>query len=77
MLSMRLETTIVEVNIMAKNHYRSIRLRNNAGMDFPVCYSRADILDTEKGNLKTTCELSKVTCMNCKRIVGKYGKNNL
>ena len=62
---------------MAKIHYRSVRLRNNAGMDFPLCYSRADILDTEKGNLKTTFELSKVTCMNCKRIVGKYGKNNV
>jgi hypothetical protein len=39
---------------MKKIHYRNIRLRNNAGMDFPECYAHAELLDCDKGRLITT-----------------------
>lgn len=32
-------------------HIRDIRLRNNAGMDFPVCYASAELLDLDKSRL--------------------------
>ena len=48
-----------------KVHLRSIRLRNNAGMDFPECHSNAKLLDLNKARLATTGELEKVTCKRC------------
>jgi hypothetical protein len=46
-------------------HARSIRLRNNAGMDFPVCYSGAKLLDLDKSHLFTTGDKSLVSCRRC------------
>jgi hypothetical protein len=48
-----------------KTHLRDIRLRNNAGMDFPVCQAGARLLDTDKGRWPTTGEWSAVTCLKC------------
>jgi hypothetical protein len=50
-------------------HFRNIRLRNNAGMDFPECYARAKLLDTDKGRLPTTGDQSKVTCERCRKSI--------
>lgn len=55
-----------------KTHMRSIRLRNNAGIDFPVCYSRAKLLDLDKSALPTTGEASECTCKRCMAACLKY-----
>jgi hypothetical protein len=49
-----------------KTHLRDIRLRNNAGMAFPVCYAGAELLDVDKGHLPTTGEFADVTCEHCR-----------
>lgn len=54
-----------------KMHMRDIRLRNNAGMTFPVCYASAPLLDTDKGSLPSTGELAEVTCKHCQRMFRK------
>jgi len=48
-------------------HKRSLRLHNNTGMNFPVCFAGADKLDTSKSKLTTAPEWASVTCTNCKR----------
>lgn len=48
-------------------HFRSIRLRNNAGMDFPACYANATLLDLDKGRLATTGNKEEVTCKKCQK----------
>lgn len=50
-------------------HKRSTRLFTNAGMDFPVCYAYAKLLDTDKGRLPTTGDGSKVTCKRCLKFM--------
>lgn len=49
-------------------HFRSLRLRNNAGMDFPACYANAPLLDVDKGRLQTTGDPALVTCKRCLRL---------
>jgi hypothetical protein len=54
-----------------KVHMKDIRLRNNAGMDFPVCYAgggKQGLLDLDKTHLPTTGRLDECTCERCKRI---------
>jgi len=51
-------------------HKRSIRMRNNAGIDFPVCQIK-DVLDLSKTSLATTGDKEKVTCKKCKSIINK------
>ena len=53
---------------MKKTHYRDLRLRNNAGVDFPLCYADAPLLDTAKSYLPTTGRLDSVTCKRCLAI---------
>jgi hypothetical protein len=50
-------------------HFRSIRLFNNAGIDFPVCYAGARLLDLDKSRLPTTGDANKVTCKRCQRRI--------
>jgi len=57
---------------MAKVHKRSIRLRNNAGMDFPVCYAHAELLDLDKSRLATTGDNAKVTCKRCRSAIKNH-----
>jgi hypothetical protein len=52
-----------------KTHYRDLRLRINAGMDFPACYAGARLLDTDKGRLPSTSEPARVSCLKCRRIM--------
>jgi hypothetical protein len=47
-------------------HLRDIRLRNNAGMDFPTCESTRKILRTES-TFETTGDIKQVTCERCQR----------
>ena len=47
-------------------HLRSIRLMNNAGINFPLCYSRARLLDLDKSGLPTSGKWGEVTCERCK-----------
>jgi hypothetical protein len=54
-----------------KTHFRDIRLRNNAGMDFPLCFASAPLLDLDKGCLSTVADFAKVTCQHCKRMAPK------
>lgn len=54
-----------------KTHMRDIRLAGNAGMQFPVCYASAELLDTDKGYLPTTGEFKEVTCAHCRRMAPK------
>lgn len=51
-------------------HFRSLRLANNAGIDFPLCYANAARLDMEKGRLPLTTDRTKVTCGRCRRHPG-------
>lgn len=50
-------------------HFRSIRLRSNAGMDFPACYANAKMLDLDKSRLTATGAKELVTCKRCLRII--------
>jgi hypothetical protein len=53
---------------MSRIHLMSTRLHNNAGMQFPLCYSNAKLLDTTKAHLLTAPTLARVTCKHCRRI---------
>ena len=55
-----------------KVHKISLRLRNNAGMNFPVCYTGRAILDTDKSRLPLTQKIENVSCKKC---IAKYNKN--
>lgn len=52
-------------------HWRSIRLFNNAGMDFPACYASTKLLDLDKSRLRTNPERHAVTCKRCLRLMEK------
>ncbi len=52
-----------------KVHLTSMRMLNNAGVNFPLCYSNAKLLDTDKGRLPTAPTLARVTCAHCRRRV--------
>jgi hypothetical protein len=56
---------------MTKIHFRSIRMRNNAGMNFPECYTGAKLLDLDKSGLPTSGLSAEVTCVRCIRAIGK------
>lgn len=51
-----------------KIHLASMRLLSNAGIDFPLCYSNAKLLDMDKSALPTAVTLTRVTCKHCRRI---------
>ena len=51
-----------------KVHLMCTRLRNNAGITFPLCYSNARLLDMDKSHLPTSPTLARVTCAHCRRI---------
>lgn len=53
-----------------KVHKADLRLRNNAGLNIPVCKANAQLLDTQH-NLEVTNENEKVTCKHCKRAWNK------
>lgn len=48
-------------------HLTDIRLKNNAGIDFPGCAADEDLLDLDKGRWLTSGDLDEVTCPNCKK----------
>jgi hypothetical protein len=52
-------------------HWTDIRLRNNAGMDIPVCKAGAKLLDCDSGRLPQSVYLKHVTCPRCKRLAPK------
>lgn len=54
-----------------KIHLRDMRLFNNAGMDFPACYTGARFLDCDKGRLLTSPRFKEVTCKHCLNIIRK------
>jgi hypothetical protein len=57
---------------MRKIHLMSMRLHNNAGIRFPLCYEHGRMstgqLDMEKAHLPTVGNLARVTCAHCRRI---------
>lgn len=50
-------------------HMRSLRLYNNAGISFPLCYAGAALLDMDKGRLASTSDKASVTCKKCQRLI--------
>lgn len=48
-----------------KMHFRSTRLYTNSGISFPECYRGEKTLNLEKTALRTTGDLSEVTCIRC------------
>lgn len=46
-------------------HLSDIRLKNNAGMSFPVCAADEDLLDLDKSRWPQTNAMKEVTCPNC------------
>ena len=56
-----------------KTHLEDIRLSNNAGMSFPLCFASQELLDLSKTGLPMTGHLKEVTCGNClKRAPKRY-----
>jgi len=51
-----------------KVHLRDIRLRNNAGMEFPICAAGAEMLDLDKGHWLADGYLRNVTCKKCRTV---------
>jgi hypothetical protein len=60
-----------------KTHFRNIRLRNNAGMDFPECKAYQEYLDLDSGRWPTTGNQKDVTCKNCIKMIKKQWFNSL
>jgi hypothetical protein len=56
---------------MPKTHYRDIRLSVNAGMNMPLCYAGAPLLDCDKSRLPTSGKIDEVTCKHCLRLFPK------
>jgi hypothetical protein len=55
-----------------KIHMVDLRLRNNGGLDYPVCYIGLKRgLDLDKSKLSMTNKPEEVTCERCKRLYGK------
>ncbi len=54
---------------MLKTHIRDLRLRNNAGIDIPVCKANARLLNTSSRYEFTT--IDKPTCKLCLRLYPK------
>ena len=55
-------------------HLRDIRLKSNAGMNFPLCKVTDGPLDTDQSALPTTGDFEKVTCSRCLALAPKrYG----
>ena len=57
-----------------KTHIRDIRLSNNAGMSFPVCYSTAKLLDLDKSRLAMAMAI-KPKDATCKRCLSMYPRH--
>jgi hypothetical protein len=57
--------------ITMKIHGRSLRLSNNAGMSFPICYRNAKLLDLDKCHLPMAIDEKEITCKHCLRILKK------
>jgi hypothetical protein len=54
-----------------KTHWTDIRLKNNAGINFPACCAQVKMLDLDKTRYTTTGEKAKVTCKTCLRVFPK------
>jgi hypothetical protein len=48
-----------------KIHFVDIRLRNNAGMDFPTCKADASLLDLNACHYPMTGNIHETTCKSC------------
>jgi hypothetical protein len=46
-------------------HLRDIRLRNNGGMNFPLCRANEKTLDLDKTIWPTSSSMDIVTCKHC------------
>jgi hypothetical protein len=62
-------------------HMRDIRLRNNAGLNFPVCSADEETLDLDKGRWVTSGDFDEVTCPTCRekapvRYPWAYGRGS-
>lgn len=52
-----------------KIHKKDLRLRVNAGVDFPMCYANTNaLLDFDKCKLQMTSNILEVTCKRCLRL---------
>jgi hypothetical protein len=57
---------------MKKVHMCDTRLRNNGGLDYPVCYVNLKRgLDLDKSRLHMTGNFSECTCERCKKMYRK------
>lgn len=50
-------------------HFRSIRARNNAGIDIPECVAAESPLDLDRGSESMSGQVDDVTCLACKRSI--------
>ena len=50
-------------------HKRNLRLKVNAGVNFPDCLAGARLLDMDATGRPTTNEMSEVTCKKCLALV--------
>jgi hypothetical protein len=54
-----------------KIHKIDLRLRVNAGMDFPTCCANEKLLDCDKSRWALTNNKDEVTCKHCLRKMRK------
>jgi hypothetical protein len=52
-------------------HIRDLRLRNNAGINFPVCAAEEHLLDLNKSLWTLTTDTNQATCKACKKAFVK------
>jgi len=51
---------------MKKVHLRDLRLRNNAGIEYPCCQANGGLIDLDKP-YKLSSEEKEITCKHCQR----------
>ncbi len=55
-----------------KIHMRDIRMRNNAGINFPVCHANEEMLSLEKTRREIVSDINNVTCKHCLKRYPQY-----
>ena len=52
-------------------HLGDLRLKNNTGVNYPVCSAEDHLLDLNKSLWIITSDMNKATCKNCKKAFSR------
>lgn len=50
-------------------HLSSLRWQNNAGINIPLCQTRAKLVDMDSTRRKQTRDRELVTCQKCRKLM--------